>query len=169
MSVDEQRTELVVKELETAQQLVAWTVRCWFSGHQEEASALDIIEKAFRMSGLSEAVFEVDEACSLITVGARYSLAIGCPHCPKLFNFERDLINALSHFQNNEWDRATHILERHLDPDEAFMVGPPCFRWAREMLGAHWVINKVPERVQPLIIADNVIPFPFGGKQRSVH
>ncbi|MBV6634049.1 MAG: hypothetical protein KI792_13565 [Alphaproteobacteria bacterium] len=167
--LDKQRTELVVKELETSQQLIAWTLRCWFAGYHESQSALEVIEKAFSLSGLDEAVYEVDEFCSLVAVGARYNLAIGCPNCPKLFNFERDLITVLSHLQQDSWDSATHILERHLGPDEAFMAGPPCFRWAREMSAAHWVINPIADTGTPVEMTNNIIPFPFGGQQSSVH
>jgi len=155
-------TGLAVNGLSSAQHLVLWMARAWFGGMVTAEPALPLIEKAAIMAGFGEAIDDIDEFFSMVASGAMQSYTVGCATCPNVHRIELDLVNAVSALQRGQWDNATWMLERHVRPDEAYMAGPPAFRWARTMKEAGWNVARIdPPDNSPAHPHSNVIPFPF--------
>ncbi|MAX96971.1 MAG: hypothetical protein CL559_14130 [Alphaproteobacteria bacterium] len=160
--MQEAHSDVEVNALTPPQHLILWVIRTWFRGMALGEEALPVIEQSFAATGMPEVIDDVDEFFSMLACGAMGPYSIGCSSCLYLHRFEICVINALAAFQQNQWDKATHMLEAYIKPDEAYMAGPPARRFAMTMSAMNWIIH-------PLIMAQEeaetppgavVIPFP---------
>lgn len=142
------------RSLTPAQQFVLWTTRAWFAGLASGSSPFAAIEQACQLGGMPGAEYDIDDCLSLIATGAREPYSIGCPQCKRVHDAEADLISALAALQEKRWDEATPLLERHVKPDEAYMAGPPAYRWALAMKDADWTVARL---LRPRVSAGPVL------------